>query len=204
MLFSMKKLFLAIFFSISLNMFAQTQNQVKDIFLKLKQESKIDGNDRAVYDILDEFYNKNLQADNDELTPETVQRIEKTASNPDTKNLHILMLFLMYQQHISRTSMAGKKPDTEFQTEAMKLLENETREIYGKVSAIIYIYKAESLESAGKKEDSKTTLAEGLKEYPDSVPLKVYSYLNTKDEVLRNDLVKNHPNHWMVQQFGIK
>ncbi|MBB6371496.1 hypothetical protein [Chryseobacterium shigense] len=200
----MKKLILAIFFCISLNIFAQTGNQVKDIFLKLKQESKIDGNDRAVYDILDEFYNKNLQADNDELTPETVQRIEKTASNPDTKNLHILMLFLMYQQHISRTSMAGKKPDSEFQTEAMTLLENETREIYGKVPAIIFIYKAEALDGAGKKEDAKTTLAEGLKEYPDSVPLKVYSYLNTKNEVLRNDLVKNHPNHWMVQQFGIK
>lgn len=200
----MKKLILALFLCISLNTFAQTGNQVKDIFLKIKQESKIDRNDRVVYDILDEFYTKNLQSENDEMTPETIQRIEKTASNPDTKNLHVLLLFLMYQQHLSRTSVAGKTPDTEFQIEAMKLLENETRDIYGKVPAIIYIYKAEALDGSGKKEEAKAAVDQGLKEYPDSVPLKVYSYLNTKDEVLKNDLVKNHPNHWMVLQFGIK
>ena len=200
----MKKLILTIFFCIGLNTFAQTGNQVKDIFLKIKQESNIDRNNKAVYDILDEFYTKSLQAENDEMTPETVQRIEKLASNPDTKNLHILLLFLMYQQHLSRTSMAGKTPDTEFQAEAMKLLENETKDIYGKVPVIIYIYKAEALDGAGKKEDAKAVVDQGLKEYPDSVPLKVYSYLNTKDEVLRNDLIKNHPNHWMVLQFGIK
>ncbi|MGK6342371.1 hypothetical protein ACMGDK_09040 [Chryseobacterium sp. DT-3] len=200
----MKKLILTIFFCIGLNTFAQSGNQVKEIFLKIKQESKIDRNDKAVYDILDEFYTKSLQAENDEMTPETVQRIEKLASNPETKNLHILLLFLMYQQHLSRTSMIGKKPDTEFQIEAMKLLESETFDIYGKVPAIIYIYKAEALDGAGKKENAKVAVNQGLKEYPDSVPLKVYSYLNTKDEVLRNNLVKNHPNHWMVLQFGIK
>ncbi len=195
---------LIVIFCISLNTFAQSGNQVKDIFLKIKQESKIDRNDKAVYDLLDEFYTKSLQAENDEMTPETVQKIEKMASNPDTKNLHILLLFLMYQQHLSRTSMVGKAPDTEFQIEAIKLLENETKDIYGKIPAIIYIYKSEALDGGGKKEDAKATVDQGLKEYPDSVPLKVYRYLNTKDEVLRNDLVKNHPNHWMVLQFGIK
>ncbi|MDQ0784043.1 hypothetical protein [Chryseobacterium sp. W4I1] len=200
----MKKLILAFFFCISLNTFAQSEAQVRELFQKIKEGAKIDKNDRTVYDIMDEFYNKNLQAENDEMTPETIQRIEKTASNPDTKNLHILMLFLMYQQHISRTSMAGKAPDTEFQIEAMNLLENETKDIYGKVPAIIFIYKAEALDGGGKKNEARTVLDQGLKEYPDSVPLKVYRYLNTKDEVLKNDLVKNHPNHWMVQQFGIK
>ncbi|PQA94500.1 hypothetical protein B0A69_08520 [Chryseobacterium shigense] len=200
----MKKLILAFFFCISLSTFAQSGAQVKDLFQKIKEQAKIDKNDRAVYEVLDEFYNKNLQAENDEMTPEMVQRIEKMASDPNTKNLHILMLFLMYQQHISRTSMAGKAPDTEFQIETMNILENETREVYGKVPAIIYIYKAESLDAAGKKNEAKLVLDQGLKEYPDSVPLKVYRYLNTKDEALKNDLVKNHPNHWMVQQFGIK
>lgn len=200
----MKKLILAFFFCIGLSTFAQSGAQVQDLFQKIKEQAKIDKNDRTVYELLDEFYNKNLQAENDEMTPETVQRIEKTASNPDTKNLHILMLFLMYQQHISRTSMAGKAPDTEFQIETMKILENEIMDVYGKVPAIIYIYKAEALDGAGRKNEAKVVLDQGLKEYPDSVPLKVYSYLNTKDEVLRNDLVKNHPNHWMVQQFGIK
>ncbi|KMQ66401.1 hypothetical protein ACM46_02375 [Chryseobacterium angstadtii] len=200
----MKKLIYTFFFCIALNVSAQSAGQATSVFQKIKEVTKIDKNDRAVYDLLDEFYNKNLQAEKDEMTAETVQRIEKLASNPDTKNLHILMLFLMYQQHISRTSMAGKTPDTDFQIEAMTLLEKETQEIYGKVPAIIYIYKAEALDGAGKKNEAKAAVDQGLKVYPDSVPLKVYSYLNTKDEVLKNDLVKNHTNHWMVQQFGIK
>ncbi|WP_099765142.1 hypothetical protein [Chryseobacterium sp. 52] len=200
----MKKLILAFFFCIGLNVSAQSGAQVKDLFQKIKEEAKIDKNDRTVYEVLDEFYNKNLQAENDEITSETVQRIEKLASDPNTKNLHILILFLMYQQHISRTSMAGKKPDTEFQTETMKLLENETSEVYGKVPAIIYIYNFEALSGGGKKNEAKTVLDQGLKEYPDSVPLKVYRYLDTKDEALKNDLVKNHSHHWMVQQYEIK
>ena len=200
----MKNLIFLFFFCIGLNAFAQSASQVNSVFQKIKEQAKIDKNDRAVYDLLDEFYNKNLQAEKDEMTPETIERIEKLASNPDTKNLHILMLFLMYQQHISRTAVVGKTPDTDFQIEAMTLLEKETKDIYGKVPAIIYIYKAEALDGSGKKNEAKTAVDQGLKEYPDSVPLKVYSYLNTKDPALKNDLVKNHANHWMVQQFEIK
>lgn len=200
----MKKILFTLFLCIGLNTFAQTGSQVREVFQKIKQESKIDGTDKTVYDLLDEFYTKNLQAEKDEMTPELVQRIEKTASNPDTKNLHILLLFLMYQQHISRTAMVGKPSDPGFQIEAMNLLETETKDIYGKIPAIIYIYKAEALDAGNKKSEAKATVEQGLKEYPDSIPLKVYSYLNTNDEVLRNDLVKNHPNHWMVQQFGIR
>ena len=86
----------------------------------------------------------------------------------------------------------------------MHLLESETKEVYGKLPAIIYIFKAEALDSGSKKEEAQITVVNGLKEYPDSIPLKVYSYLNTKDETLRQDLIKNHPRHWMVQQFEIK
>jgi hypothetical protein len=37
----------------------------------------------------------------------------------------------------------------------MNILENETRDIFGKIPAIIYIYKAEALESGHKKEESQ-------------------------------------------------
>lgn len=164
---------------------------------------KIDGNDKTIYNILDEFYDKNLQAENDEMTPETIEKIQRLASDAATKNLHILMLFLMYQKHISQTAMAGKKPNPEFQIETMRLLEDETKSVYGKVPAIIYIYKYEALDGANKKDEAKAVAVQGLKEYPDSVPLKVYSYLSTKDEAIKNDLLKNHPNHWMVKQFLI-
>ena len=184
--------------------FAQSGPSIKETFLKIKSQSKTDPNDKAVYNLLDEFYQKSLQAETDEMTPETIQQIEKLASDPNTKNLHILMLFLMYQQYLSRTVASKKAPDPQFQIETINLLENETKDIYGKIPAIIYIYKAEALDDAQNKEEAKLTVAKGLQEYPDSVPLKVYSYLNSKDPTLKNDLIKNHARHWMVQQFDIK
>lgn len=200
----MKKLVMVFFFLLGISAFSQTAAAAKEVFEKMKKESKIDGNDKAVYNLLDDFYNKSLQAENDEMTDETVGKIQTLISDPDTKNIHILMLFLMYQQHISQTAAVGKKSNPEFQIETMKLLEDETKNIYGKVPAIIYIYKYESLDSGDKKAEAKDAVIRGLKEYPDSVPLKVYGYLSTKDEALKNDLIKNHPNHWMVKQFEIK
>lgn len=200
----MKKLILLFLFLWGINSFSQTAAAAKEVFEKLKKESKTDGTDKTVYNILDEFYNKTLQAENDEMTDETIGKIQTLISNPDTKNIHILLLFLMYQQHISQTAAVGKKSNPEFQIETMSLLEEETKKIYGKIPAIIYIYKYESFDSGDKKQEAKAAVIQGLKEYPDSVPLKVYSYLNTNDEALKNDLIKNHSNHWMVKQFGIQ
>jgi hypothetical protein len=200
----MKKLVLALLLFFGVQAFSQTAAAAKEVFEKMKKETQIDGNDKAVYNLLNEFYDKNLQADNDEITAETVEKIQSLVSDPNTKNLHILMLFLMYQQHISQTAAVGKEPNPEFQIETMRLLENETKAVYGKIPPIVYIYKYEALESGNKKDEAKATTIQGLKEYPDSVPLKVYTYLNTKDEKIKNDLVKNHSNHWMIKQFGIK
>jgi hypothetical protein len=69
-----------------------------------------------VYNILDEFYNKTLQAENDEMTDETIGKIQNLISDPDTKNIHILMFFLMYQQHISQTAAVGKKSIPNFRS----------------------------------------------------------------------------------------
>lgn len=200
----MKKLFLLFLLFIGLNIPAQTAAAAKEVFEKIKKESKIDGSDKTVYNLLDEFYTKTLQAENDELNTETIEKTQKLVSDPDTKNLHILMLFLMYQQHISQTAAVRKTPDAGFQMATMKLLEDELRNIYGKVPAIVYIYKYEALESGNKKEEAKAAALQGLKEYPDSIPLKMYVYLSTNDEAIKNDLLKNHANHWMVKQFGIK
>ncbi|MDQ0592033.1 hypothetical protein QFZ37_000402 [Chryseobacterium ginsenosidimutans] len=200
----MKKLVLLLFLFFGINAFSQTAAAAKEVFEKIKSESQIDGNDKTIYNLLDEFYDKNLQSENDEMTPETIEKIQKLASDSTTKNLHILILFLMYQQHISQTATVGKKPNPDFQIATMRLLEDEIRSVYGKVPAIIYIYKYEALDNGTKKDEAKPVAIQGLKEYPDSVPLKVYTYLNTKDETIKNDLIKNHPNHWMVKQFGIK
>jgi hypothetical protein len=125
----MKKLVFALFFFLGINAFSQTATAAKEVFEKIKKESKIDGNDKTIYNLLDEFYDKNLQSENDEMTSETVEKIQRLATDPNTKNIHILMLFLMYQQHISQTAAVGKEPNPEFQIETMRLLENETKEI---------------------------------------------------------------------------
>jgi hypothetical protein len=200
----MKKLVLLFLFFLGIHAFSQTAAAAKEVFEKIKKESQIDGNDKTIYNLLDEFYDKNLQAENDEMTPETIERIQKLASDSTTKNIHILILFLMYQQHISQTAAVGKKPNPDFQIATMKLLEDETKSVYGKIPAIVYIYKYEALDSGEKKDEAKAVAIQGLKEYPDSVPLKVYSYMTTKNESIKNDLIKNHPNHWMVKQFEIK
>jgi hypothetical protein len=200
----MKKLALLLLFLLSVHSFAQSAETIRTLFQKMKKDANIDKNDKAVYNLLDEFYNKSLQADNDEMTSETVEKIQMLASGKNTKNLHILMLFLMYQQHISQTAMVGKPSNPEFQIETMRLLEDETKDVYGKIPAIIYIYKYEALDSGKEEDQARATIAQGLKEYPDSVPLKVYSYLNTKDEKIKNDLIKNHANHWMVKEFEIQ
>ena len=200
----MKKLILGTLLCLSVSIFAQSNNSMAGVLQNIKSHSKVDPQDKVVYDLMDEFYQKNLQADNDEVTPELTHRIQKAVSDPNTKNIHLLYLLLMYQQHISQTVAEGKNPNPVFQIETMHLLESETKEVYGKLPAIIYIFKAEALDSGSKKEEAQITVANGLKEYPDSIPLKVYSYLNTKDETLRQDLIKNHPHHWMVQQFEIK
>ncbi|MCA6066959.1 hypothetical protein JI747_007205 [Chryseobacterium sp. RG1] len=200
----MKKLALIFLIMINLSLYAQNKPSIKDIYPEIKKQSQIDKSDKTVYNLLTTFYEKNLQADQEEMTPEDIQQIERLVSDPSTKNIHILMLFLMYQQHISKTAAVGKEPDIDFQIDTMNILESETKEIFGKIPAIIYIYKAEALESGHKKDESQNTVAQGLKEYPDSIPLKVYSYLNTKDNAIKNDLIKNHSKHWMVQQFDIK
>ena len=90
----MKKLIVLFFFLLGSYAFSQTAAAAKEVFEKIKKEAVTDGSDTTVYNVLDEFYAQNLQADNDEITPETVEKIQRLASDPHTKNLHLLLLFL--------------------------------------------------------------------------------------------------------------
>ncbi|WP_129038733.1 hypothetical protein [Chryseobacterium sp. CH21] len=154
----MKKLILVTLLCLSISIFAQSNASMASVLQKIKSQSKIDSHDKVVYDLMDEFYQKNLQADNDEVTPELTHRIQKAVSDPNTKNIHLLYLLLMYQQHISQTVAEGKNSDPVFQIETMNLLESETKEVYGKLPAIIYIFKAEALDSGKKGRKQKLPL----------------------------------------------
>ena len=53
-------------------------------------------------------------------------------------------------------------------------------------------------------EEAKKEVLDGLNTYPNSIPLKVYHYLGTKNEEIKKDLITNHTNHWLVIQSNIK
>jgi len=82
---SMKKSVLLLFFLLSIHSFSQTAAAAKEVFEKIKKESKTDGNDTTIYNLLDEFYAQNLQAENDEMKPKTIEKVRKLASDPGTK-----------------------------------------------------------------------------------------------------------------------
>ena len=202
----MKNLLFILSLFIQTVVFSQTitQTEYEKLITQTKEGVKIDKNDKTVLNLLSDFYAEALQSDKGELNQDIPKRIEKLYADKNAKNLHILNMFFAYQDHISQTAAVGKNPDANFQVKLMADLEREIQSLYGVVPVIIKIYKAESLSSSGQTKEAAEVVSTSLLEFPNSIPLKVYKYLGTKDEKIRKDLVENHPNHWMVQQFGIK
>lgn len=202
----MKKLILFLFLIFAINSFSQQSEEYTKFIEEIKRDSKSDKNDKTVFDLLNNFYEQVLQSDNGELNQNTLQIIEELYADHNAKNLQILSMFLAYQQHISESfgAGAGSEPDTTFQLNLLNELESELEKVYGKVPVIVKIYKAEALNSAGQSQKYSELLKQSLIEFPDSVPLKVYSYLDTKDEKIKLNLIKEHSNHWMVKQFQIR
>lgn len=196
----MKKFIIIIFF-ISFKVFSQPNEERINQF---RSETKIDNQDKAIFNLLDEFYAQALQSDLVELNTDIPKKIDKLYQNRKTKNRHLLLMFMAYQNHISQTAAVGKKPNTKFQVELMTDIAYEFKNIFNKIPVLIYIYKFEALDTSGQNEEAVKVLNEGLTEYPDSIPLKVYNFLISKDEIIKTDLITNHSNHWMVKQFEIK
>lgn len=198
----MKKRILIILL-VSLHVFSQQNETYKSYINQLKKESKIDGGDRAVFHLLDEFYMQVLQSDAGEFSPGFAKKIENLYQNKKTKNRHLLIMFLTYQDHITKTAAVGKSTNPIFQVDLMTDLENEFQSIFNEIPAIIYIYTVEAYISNVDKARTLNTIEKGLKAYPDAVPLKVYKYLETNSDEVKKDLITNHANHWMVKQFEI-
>jgi len=178
------------------NNFQKTANEVK-------AQSKIDKNDKSALNLIENFYNDALQSDKGELEAKTINKLQAFMESESSKNKHLITLFLIYQEHITETAAKGLMPDSRFQVIATNAIEKEFKNIYGVTPVIIYIYKAEALSSDKKSEEAKDIVKRGLENYPDSIPLKVYKYLDTKDENLKKDLILNHPRHWLVLQNKI-
>lgn len=195
----MKQLIIITLF-LTFNAFAQNETRIN----QLRSETKIDSQDKVVFNLLDEFYMQALQSDAGELNPDMAKKIDKIYNSKKTKNRHLLLMFMAYQDHITKTAAVGKRSNAKFQVELMTDLAYEFKNIFNKIPAIIYIYKFEALDTSGQNEEAIKTLDEALAEYPDSVPLKVYKFQSSKNESIEADLINNHSNHWMVKQFDIK
>lgn len=200
----MKNIAFIILILLSTNSFAQKSDGYLNLIKELKKETKVDKSDKTVYDLLNNIYEEMLQSESGVLKPETIDKVQKFYSNSNSKNKHIFNMFFAYQNHISETAAVGKEPNSKFQVDLMSDLEEEINNVYGDVPIIILIYKAEALNSNGQTKESADLISRSLAIFPDSVSLKVYKYLDTKDEKIKLDLIKNHSNHWMVQQFQIK
>lgn len=200
----MKNITFFLLLFLSTNLFAQKSDEYLTFIKELKKDTKIDKSDKTVYDLLNSFYEETLQSDAGETKPETVNKIQSFHLDTNSKNKHILYMFLAYQNYISETAAIGKQPNSKFQVDLIEDLENEINSVYGKIPVIILIYKAEALNSNGQYKESAELIKRSLNSFPNSIPLKVYRYLDSKDENIKHDLVKNHSNHWMVQQFQIK
>lgn len=200
----MKHIAFIILILLSTNSFAQKSDGYLNLIKELKKETKADKSDKTVYDLLNNIYEEMLQSESGVLKPETIDKVQNFYSDSNSKNKHIFNMFFAYQNHITETTAVGKEPNSKFQVDLISDLEEEINNVYGDVPIIILIYKAEALNSNGQTKESADLISSSLAIFPASIPLKVYKYLDTKDEKIKLDLVKNHSNHWMVQQFKIK
>jgi len=63
----------------------------------------------------------------------------------------------------------------------------------------LYIYQAEAYNADKRYKDAETLVDSARKIYPNAIPLKVYQAMAKKVESLKQEVIKAHPNHWMVQ-----
>lgn len=201
----MKRIILLLFFCVFSLSVAQNTNTTFDKFLQeINKNNVTDTNDKTVLELLDRVYKEGLQSDAGKLSPETKIAIQNYYNSEHPKNLGILNLFFAYTQHIQRAAASGKAPNVQFQLLVVNALREQLSKTYQVIPAIVWIYAAEALETGGHKAEGAKVVHEGLGKYPDSIPLQVYEYLNTKDPKLKESLLKNHPTHWMVKRFEIE
>ena len=176
----------------------------------IKVKTKVDKRDRRVFLLFEKLYQEVLQSETIPVSYENTMKLFQTYLN-DTKipNTQLLFLFAYYQEYISNTSAIGKPANPKIQMSIMGHMLHELEKSYdGEIPAIIAIYSAEAAMSDKRYGLAGSLLEKLLKEVPDSIPAKVYlsELLNdkTRAKELRNDLIKNHANHWMVKQYKIK
>lgn len=193
-------LFAFLIFSIPTLSFSQENSGIKEMINTLTKNEIRDSTDKTIYHLMDELFQGILQSDNLNVSQETIAKIDKIMKSDQVKNKHLLMLFLLYQNVVGQSAQSGTS-NPQAQLEILRTLSNEYSNLYNQIPVIIYIYLAEAYKANKQHEEVVKTLNVSRKLYPDAIPLKVYQYMETKDETLKADILKNHKDHWLVKQY---
>lgn len=203
----MKSLFLLFFMSLSSLSFSQTQifDSLTIELNEYKLTHPTDTKDKRIFNLLKNLYKENLQL-NTGLSKATAKEYNDIKNSEKVLNKSIFFLFNKYQDHITETAMIGNSTNPDFQIAVMNLLASECMETYKEIPAIVLVYMGEALLSANMIEKATKHFILSLKSYPDSIPIKVYLVLldSKNKKALKQQLIKNHSNHWMVKQLILK
>lgn len=197
--------------TIALLMFFGTisaQNEIDEyintVIVESKNTNPVDAKDLTMKNLFDQFYNEVLQDESGQISEDLLNKITVMVESLSTKNMQLMNLLLVFQDYINEVSENPSSLNSEFQLKIVEAMENEFINLKQDVPAIIYVYKIEALQTNEKFDESDKLIEVALKKFPNSVPIKAYKFLATEDENVKNDLIKNHSNHWFVKQLDLK
>lgn len=194
----MKKYIILIFVFLITTIFAQNKkNIIEETFDKIKKDTKIDKTDSTCYNLTQKMYEEILQNDTSKFQKSTIEEIKNFQSNRKAKNTYLFTTLMFYQDVITK-SAEQKIVKPELQRDIINYLEKEFLEVYNKIPAIIYVYKVETLNLLNNKSELKKYIDEGLKNYPNSIPLRFYSYKFLNDLTYKEELIKKNKIHWLI------
>lgn len=184
-------------------------NTTSDFFVlplwTVKNKTQVSESDKKIISLLDNLYEKTMQANDNELDEKTFNEYQAYQTNTTLANRHIALLFDTYQNIVAETAAKGKQAPAEICIPVMKSLSEECLKLYNSIPAIVCIYMGEALQSAGMIDEARNHFKMSLQFYPNSIPLLVYNYRFEKDQVKKKeqlaDLKKKYSKHWMVKDL---
>ena len=183
--------------------FSQETSFVKGLSASMIDSAVIDSTDMAIYHWSEVFFMNNFQNDVQIINPKTRAMIDSLIKDPHAKNMHLIGL-LMFSYEIIGNTIPPPNEHTAYQVEINEEITKQFKNTYNRIPVLIYTFLAESYINNEQFDSLNKILPEARKQYPDAIPLKVYQYQQSKDPQLKEDLLKNHANHWLVKSYHIQ
>jgi hypothetical protein len=170
--------------------------------IKIKLTCKVDGSNKKILKLLDNINAELMEDENGTLSQKTLKLYEDFKTNKNIDNYHIFYLFNIYQNHITESAQLNRKANANFQITVMKILAGQISETFKTIPDLILLYMGEALISGNRIELARNHFTKIAKFNPQSVPLKVYCYLLSENQVEKDNYYKElkskHSKHWMV------